>query len=273
MASAQSVFHLEDAASAPTLHAIHEVLALQGHSALPGLSSEETRSLRRVALWAQEYVSQPHPELGRSGNVCPWVPGSMRSGKLFFSVLSANAAQLSVIEHEMLQLKERFLALEPVTGRGAQLKTIICLLPSLPPDMVADVMVTLHTRLKRFFVEQGLMLGEFYATCSKPGLHNPHFRPLQSSVPLLVIRTMVENDIAFLNDERQYASAYLRKFGTRGYEGIRNYLEEHRSILPPEQAAMLCKLLQEYGGRPSARAAPKGACPWTWLRQALGQEA
>ncbi|MEO0867043.1 MAG: DUF6875 domain-containing protein, partial [Cyanobacteria bacterium J06642_11] len=57
----------------------------------------------------------------------------------------------------------------------------------------------IQRRLKPFFVEKRLMLGEFYPGNQSPGLHNPDFRPLQSPVPMLVIRSMTEPDLPFLS--------------------------------------------------------------------------
>ena len=35
-------------------------------------------SLTRIARWTREYLARPHPQLGRKGAVCPFVPLSYR---------------------------------------------------------------------------------------------------------------------------------------------------------------------------------------------------
>lgn len=64
------------------------------------------------------------------------------------------------------------------------------------------------------------MIGEFHNRNESPGLHNPHFRPLRSPIPMLAIRFMAEADLPFLDritDEPQvrvrYLEAYLSRLG------------------------------------------------------------
>jgi hypothetical protein len=73
-------------------------------------------------------------------------------------------------------------------------------------------------KLKPFFIEAGLMIGEFHKRNESPGLHNPNFRPLRSPIPMLGIRYMVESDLPFLqqvSDEPclriRYLEAYLQR--------------------------------------------------------------
>jgi len=64
----------------------------------------------------------------------------------------------------------------------------IAVLAGLQQAAIEDTVRVAHERCKPNFVERGLMLGEFWSGNDSPGVHNPEFRPLDSPVPLLVIR-------------------------------------------------------------------------------------
>jgi hypothetical protein len=40
----------------------------------PARSARDLPIIERIASWCEEFLSRPHPELGRGGSVCPFVP-------------------------------------------------------------------------------------------------------------------------------------------------------------------------------------------------------
>src|SRR4051812_13310051 len=50
------------------------------------LSPTGLAQANEVMAWARGYLSHPHPELGRNGSVCPFVPKSLNEGR-FYMVL------------------------------------------------------------------------------------------------------------------------------------------------------------------------------------------
>ena len=59
------------------------------------------------------------------------------------------------------------------------------------------------------------MIGQFYPGCAENGLWNPDFRPLDSPLPMLAIRHMVESDLPFLTretDPPEERSSFLRSY-------------------------------------------------------------
>ena len=56
---------------------------------------------------------------------------------------------------------------------------------------------------------------------------------------MLVIRSMVLTDIAFLNDQACFVRAFVQNFQARGREEILRYVAEKRSVLSDEQVSML----------------------------------
>ncbi|WKK25156.1 hypothetical protein QZH56_05940 [Streptomyces olivoreticuli] len=154
--------------------------------------------LRPIADWISGHVARPHPDLGRRGAVCPFVPLSQRLGLIRFALATPPVADEAGLKAATSALKAHWLAMEPRGGPHAIDKTIVLVLPGLPEDVVVRV----HNRLKPEFVGDGMMLGEFFPDHPGPGLHNPAFRPLHSDTPLLVARSMVANDLPFLTERR-----------------------------------------------------------------------
>ncbi|RLV10018.1 hypothetical protein CTZ27_01865 [Streptomyces griseocarneus] len=154
--------------------------------------------LRPVVEWVSGHVARPHPDLGRRGAVCPFVPLSQRLGLIRFALAGPPVRSESDLTEAALALKAHWLAMEPRSGPHTIDKTIVLVLPGLPRETVVHV----HDRLKPEFVGDGMMLGEFFPGHPGPGLHNPAFRPLHSDTPLLVARSMVTNDLPFLTERR-----------------------------------------------------------------------
>jgi hypothetical protein len=254
-AQAQTIHGVDDtmrlsvgrAGTLPTLHSADRLLASSADEFDPAArNTADAVTLLSAARWAKDFLTKPHPELGRSGHVCPYVNAAIREQLFLLTVLRKADSQQRQAEQVVLRLGRHFLQLEPKAGRQAQLKTIVVLFPDLPKERAGDVINEMHRRLKPFFLSRGMMLGEFFADSSKPGLHNPDFRPLRSDVPLLVIRSMMLMDIAFLNDRARFARAFIQNFGARGCAEVRSYLEGARATLSDAQAAMLLQQVARY---------------------------
>jgi hypothetical protein len=161
---------------------------------------------RVVLEWARGYLSAPHPELGRRGNVCPFVPSSLRGSHFYVAV---RPGPMPDVAETVRRHRDWFLELEPRGDPHAQLKTILILFPDVAPEQIDAT----QEALKPAFVQAGLMLGQFHPTPpSEGGLWNPDFRPLFSPVPLLAIRHMVPSDLPFLTRDRRHLESYLARF-------------------------------------------------------------
>lgn len=237
----------EDSGALPALYRIGELSSRSAAAgALPGRSLADTRALQHVAQWSRDFLTNPHPELGRPGHVCPYVGATLREERYFLTVLHQAATRERETDRVILRLGRHFSELEPRQGRAAQKKTIVILFPDLPAERVGELINGMHRRLKPHFLRAGMMLGEFYRESDKPGLHNPAFRPLRSEVPLLVIRAMLPQDIVFLSDEARFVRAFLRTFGARGCAELQSYVERAGASLTDSQRATLLTLAAVY---------------------------
>ncbi len=193
-------------------------------------------ALTDVARWLEHSVSRPHPAVGRAGDVCPWTRRAGELGEILLTVCGGRDPQ--EIDALLLDLKDELTGGGHGLYDGSAFRSIIAVFPERGTEVEQRV-VAAHGRLKPAFLAQRLMLGEFYPSCEKPGLHNPAFRPLRSPWPLLVIRPMVEADVNFLLDRDEFAAAYLRALGSRGAGRLEQVLRERADALGLDRTAAL----------------------------------
>lgn len=173
--------------------------------------------LRLVLDWIRRFLAHPHPQLGRQGSVCPFVPIALEFDTIWMAEVVETTPSFEHISAIITDYRNVFLKTEPTTGPEAMNKSFLVVFPSLSANGAdgAAVIDKVQASLKRYFVEIGLMLGEFHAANESPGLRNPDFRPLRSPIPMLAIRHMVESDLPFLIRETyppKERSSFLRSY-------------------------------------------------------------
>ncbi|MBB6254533.1 DUF6875 domain-containing protein [Nitrospirillum iridis] len=230
------------------LRSLSEILELSAATLGDPPDHAEGSLLKCVARWARAYLCEPHAELGRTGPVCPWSPTSMEFDLFMMTELPCDGMSDAQIEQDILALIPRFQAIPLRKPSQSQFRTIVAVLHGLTPN---ERVAKLHSALKPAFLDAGLMLGEFYDSCDKRGIRNSAFRPLRSPVPLLVIREMLEVDLAFLSDDVRFIRAYLKAHPKQGHIMIQQTLSGTAQLpLPPEQREILQAFLAEAEQRP-----------------------
>ena len=177
-----------------------------------------------IVDWCENFLGKPSGLVGRSGNVCPFVPEAMMRGSLKFAVVALTkrgVEAVAEIEEMIDACREHFLNRESVDGKIDIFGSMVLIFPDVTNEEAPLVIDPSQRELKPSFVREGLMLGEFHAFSPTPGLRNRSFRPLRSPIPLLAIRHMVESDVDFLmapNDPAptrvKSLKAYLKFLGT-----------------------------------------------------------
>lgn len=173
-----------------------------------------------TTAWIKSFLGRPHPDLGRPGFVCPFVPGAIAQDTIWLAHIAEGRgdrqAIISIVDH----YRQRFLDLDPKTGDSAMSKAMVLVFPNVPSDD-AGVIDEVQAHLKPKFVDDGMMIGEFHERNEGGGLRNPDFRPLRSPIPSLALRFMVETDLPFLHRplyspsvRAGFIRSYLRRFGS-----------------------------------------------------------
>lgn len=173
-----------------------------------GAPAEHLPYLREILAWAGRYLVSSHPELGRSGPVCPYTQPSLHKGLFHLAALTGETDVRDAIEslrswYERLSTR--------IAPEDRELLTILLVLPQLDYHD-ATALDDLQREAKDGFVADGLMIGQFHPVCDQPGLWNDEFKALRAPVPLLAIRKLVVFDLPFLVDNTAHAESYLRRF-------------------------------------------------------------
>jgi hypothetical protein len=165
-----------------------------------------TGELRR---WTLEYLCQPHPDLGRPGSVCPYTSHAIAQRCLWASFITGSDIRRRHITAIVADLYDLFPSLPPRDNPDSTFKAVLAVFPDLTE--YADLDTVQHDQKSRF-VEQGLMLGQFYPGCTVPGLHNPAFPALDAPLPMLAVRHMAPTDFPFLRARHEWMDFYLKLF-------------------------------------------------------------
>ncbi len=175
-----------------------------------GSSDEASSDLQKFMVWVESFLTKASNRLGRKGDVCPWCAPSLKAGQFWVTQLDVSTCSETQQDKHFLQLLEQWFELEKQSPTTNSVRTMITILTGL--DDIEHKILSIHRRLKIQFVERGLMFGEFYPHNTTPGIRDIQFRPLDSPVPLLVIRPMLPLDIIFLSQDKNYREAYYKKF-------------------------------------------------------------
>lgn len=178
-------------------------------------AADSTRA--QLLKWLREFIGAPHPDLGRPGSICPFVPGALSMDTIWFAEVTEAEPTEDSIGEVIKECRNVFLATEPCNAPESINKAFLVAFPTLVTRGAEGTALVDRVQylLKPYFVDQGMMLGEFHSLNESPGLRNPDFRPLRSPVPMLAMRLMVASDLPFMirdqysNSER---AAFLRSY-------------------------------------------------------------
>jgi hypothetical protein len=159
------------------------------------------------------YLMRPHPDLGRTGAVCPY---TATSAKVDLALVGASSAQGEDEIYE--EMREAVVAFDAIECAPA-LKAFRCVLVGFPDcerEAGCATLKRVQNRLRPESTRRAKMIGLFEPQAEDRGLINPAFRPLRSPLPLLAIRSLVEGDAPFVIRNPRLAPIYLWSFPRSG---------------------------------------------------------
>lgn len=189
----------------------------------------DDRDMATLLHWVHSYLMSAHPDLGRTGAVCPFTKQAGRLDTIRVAISHATPAD----EEEAFALIRRcFADLEEIPCKPGMehFRTVIVGFPGcVSPEGVAMIQ-RVQARNKFYSLRRFRMIGMMHEASDAPGLWNPVFRPLRAPIPVLAIRHLVEQDAPFAVRHPLLIPPYLLKFRI---EGLKRLIAFHRSGYPP----------------------------------------
>jgi hypothetical protein len=186
-----------------------------------GLPERDRAALQAVADWIQAFVIRPNEELGRSGPVCPFVPGALERKTLWLAPEQIGDREVPEVAALMDGYKRLFLDTPPMDGVGAAHKTIVVVFTDLSAERARGVFDGVLEQLAvPSYAEDGVIFGPFYDGNPGTALYNASFRPFQSPVPFLFVRSTVVSDWKFFIDDDTWLGLWVRRFGETGARAL-----------------------------------------------------
>jgi hypothetical protein len=162
-----------------------------------------------VKHWAENWLSKSHPDLGRTGAVCPYAGTSIKKNLFRVAFVRGNNLDHNRMVSLLQEIAVAFPALPPADGPESIYKAVVVVFPDVAEFGQIDAV---QDECKTAFVERGLMVGQFYPGHQQGGLRNPYFRALDGPFPMLAVRHMVVTDYPFLCENDKWMDAYVARF-------------------------------------------------------------
>jgi hypothetical protein len=172
----------------------------------PGVSKRDFATVRD---WAENWLSKSHPNLGRTGAVCPYAGASMKKNLFRVAFVRGNNLVHDTMVGLLHDIAATFPQLPPVDGPESIYKAAVVVFPDVTEFGQIDAV---QAECKTAFVERGLMVGQFYPGHRQGGLRNPEFRALDGPFAMLAVRHMVLTDYPFLCEDAKWMAAYDARF-------------------------------------------------------------
>ena len=168
-----------------------------------------------LAGWVRGYLMRPHPDLGRTGHVCPFTAQAARMALLKIGLSQLGAADAPAILATMNDALRAFDAL-PCRRATRLFRTVIVGFPNCTDEAGIATLRRVQNALRHHSIVGAKMIGLFEPNSQAEGLINRDFRPLRAPVPALAIRMLVEQDAPFVRRNPLLVPVYLMKFPLAG---------------------------------------------------------
>ncbi|WP_206954419.1 DUF6875 domain-containing protein [Trinickia acidisoli] len=187
--------------------------------------------------WMQRFIMQPHRDLGRKGAVCPFAKPAHEERALLLSAFDAASMPFDTYITALMRLPYLFEHVAKARREPSELLSLAVFPMGLQADAYYKFIDCAHAILKPFYMECGLMLGEFHPASTVRGAHSDAFRPMRADVPLFVIRAMALHDVLFIDGKST-------PIGMRVHE-LECYLRWNAQRLPASDAERIHARLAE----------------------------
>ncbi|NVD40854.1 hypothetical protein HT585_18435 [Ensifer sp. HO-A22] len=196
-------------------------LGIEEVRALADGASQDSH-IARLLDWVESYLMNSHPDLGRTGAVCPF---TRQAAKIDTVRLAVSHARASDEDDAFTLIRGAFDALEAIPCKPTMkhFRTVIVGFPDCDDRDGIAMLKRIQRRHRFYSLARARMIGMMHAGSQDRGLWNPDFRPLRSPMPVLAIRHLVENDAPFAALHPALMVAYLARFPIKGTQRLVNH--------------------------------------------------
>lgn len=214
---------MADDAAITTLAADGGLLTVGEAHTLVDTAGSANAPLQTLLGWVENYLMATHPDLGRTGAVCPF---TKQAAKIDTVRLGISRAAAQDEEKAFALIRDGFAELEKIPCKPAMrhFRTVIVGFPGCNSADGIAMLKRVQRRLRFHSLIRGKMIGMMHAASEDPGLWNPDFRPLRAPLPVLAIRHMVEQDAPFAAKHPPLMVFYLLRFPIAGVKRLAAYL-------------------------------------------------
>lgn len=195
--------------TSPRFYSPEEIEAPMPSDAIP---LQDLAYMKETMRWIREFIMRPHPSLGRTGVVCPYVKTSIDESIFFLTVAyPEDPSNYSQIMSALETCRTRFLTVEPTSGPLSILRVLLILFPHA---VEKDLELPLESkRMKSEMMEAGVTVGQFFPTEDIDKFLKSRFFPVQPPMCLYTMRQFIETDWMFIHREPEWRAIYLKRFG------------------------------------------------------------
>ncbi|MFF3867069.1 DUF6875 domain-containing protein [Micromonospora sp. NPDC001898] len=147
--------------------------------------------------WLEQFVTRSHPDLGRPGAVCPRLAPALRTDTVWLVAIALTGASPDHAVAASKLLGHLFENL--ATQEQRQSTALLGFFPDLAAPNAATFIDGGHRLARPWFVERGLMLGEFHPTSTVGGVHNRNLPVMRCPAPMFAVRAITPHDLMFLD--------------------------------------------------------------------------
>lgn len=180
-------------------------------------------ALAELVAWVESYLMREHPDLGRTGAVCPFTRQAARVDTVRLAICPAGPDEE---ERSFALIRGSFGALDaiPCPPGMAHFRTVVVGFPNCAGERGVAMLQRVQKRHKVHSLSCGKMIGLMHDASDAPGLWNRDFRPLRAPLPVLAIRHMVEHDAPFAARHPLLLLSYLAHFRLAGARRLIDHL-------------------------------------------------